>query len=296
MNWQDKYLCPLIEREKFSIKRVKKIVKDFFILFRHAVSFHENPTEPNEELPDFTSQDTDLIYSICKNFYDAANNRIDKLEEKAIKLLSYISATFAFISFAFVNTSIIFTKLVLIISMGSLILSILISFRCVNVKGRKAIFLPDIYDFSEESPKDTFDKKRIAKSLINAAIYNQNIADNVADILKVSRYMLAIALVISITGFTTGMAGYFNTSDTINTVKVDNQVDLGEFEEKLENTNEILNDMNNNIDRISDNKELNDQIDKLSKEIEVLKFNYSEILEKIDTLEWKNRDIYNFLY
>lgn len=290
MNWQDKYLSPLIEREKISIKKVKKIVKDFFILFRHAVSFHQPAKEPNEELPDFTSQDSDLIYCICKDIYDAANDRIDKLEEKAIKLLSYISAAFAFISFAFVNTSIVFTKLVLLISMGSLILSILISFRCVNIKGRRTLFLPDIFNFSEEPPKETIDKKRISKSLLNAAIYNQNIADNVADILKVSRYMLAIALVISITGFTTGMVGYFNTPDTINTVRVDNQVDLSKFGEKLDSINVILNDLNNSVEKISDNKVLNDQVDRLSKEIEVLQSNYFEILKKIDILEnkgWK---------
>lgn len=286
MDWQDKYLPPLIEREKFNIEKIKRIIKEFFILFKHAISFHESPKEPNEELPEFTSKDSDFIYNICKDFYDDANDRIDKLEEKAIKLLSYISATFAFISFAFVNTSIVFTKFLLIISMGSLILSILISFRCVNVKGRKAIFLTSIFNFSDDfTPQDTFEKKKIAKDLLNAAIYNQNVADNVADILKVSRNMLAIALAISIIGFTTGMTGYFNTSDNINTLRIDNQIDLSEFEESMENTNKILNDMNNNIEKVSDKKRLNDQIDKLSKEIEILRSNYSEILEKIEILE-----------
>ena len=28
-NWQDKYLCPLIEREKFSLKKIKKLIDDF---------------------------------------------------------------------------------------------------------------------------------------------------------------------------------------------------------------------------------------------------------------------------
>ena len=159
-----------------------------------------------------------MVYSVCREFYNDANERIDKLEEKAIKLLSYVSALLH-LYLRIYNTSIIITKLILAISMVLLVLSMLISFRCVNVKGRKSFFIPDVFNFESDVPKDNFDKKVISKKLLNSAIYNQNIGDNTADILKAARYILALALIVSTIGFITGIRGYFKTSDATTTVK-----------------------------------------------------------------------------
>ena len=283
-NWQDKYLCPLIEREKFSLKKIKKLIDDFIFLFKHSISFHEQPKEPNEELPDFTFEDADMIYNVCREFYDNANERIDKLEEKAIKLLSYVSALFAFISFAFINTSIVLTKVILVASMVLLVLSMLISFRCVNVKGRKSFFVPDVFDFESDIPKDNFDKKVISKKLLNSAIYNQNIGDNTADILKAARYILALALIVSTIGFITGIGGYFKTSDATTTVKIENQVELKDIQGRLDIANKTLEQISNNIDNL-DNEKLQEEINRLSNELELYKTNYESLLKRLENIE-----------
>lgn len=291
MDWQDKYLCPNVEKEKFSFKKIRKIVKDFFILLVHSISFHENPRKPLEVLPDFISQDDDFILSICKGFYDDANDRIDKIEEKAIKLLSYISALFAFLSFAFINTSFIFSQVIFLVAMILLVLSIFISFRCVNIKSRETIFLPSIYDFSHEQPRENFNKKDIAKHYLNASIFNQNIADNSADILKISRCMLAIALFTGILGFISGIGGYINTENNIYTVKIeenDNIIELGEI---MSNTNKVLNDIKNQIDMNYDIKKINNQIDSLLKEVKLMETKYNETLKKFEELEQVNKEI-----
>lgn len=288
MNWQDKYLPPFIEREKVSYIKIKKIVKDFFFLFKHSLSFHEQPKEPIEQLPDFTSENEEMIFDVCKEFYDNANTRIDKLEEKANTLLSYVSALFAFVSFTFINTAVMFTKIMLIISMVLLVMSILISFRCINIKGRKTFFLPDIFNFGSEVPVDNFDKKRISKGILNSAIYNQNIADNIADILKAGRYMLVLAVFISTIGFLLGIGGYLYTPHSIETIRVENQPELADIERELNNTQNVLNEINGNIDQLNNEKKLQEQIDKLTTELELQQTNYKNLLKELDRRELSN--------
>jgi FtsZ-binding cell division protein ZapB len=282
MSWQDKYLPPIIEREKISIRKLKKILKDTLYLFWHAISFHKIPQDPPEELPEFKSIDSDLIYTVSKEIYDDANNRIDKLEDKALKLLSYISAIFAFISFAFINTSVTGSKIVLVIAMLALILSILISFRCVSIKGRKTIYLPNIFDFSTDPPVDNTNKKKIAESYLNSAIYNQNIADNTADILRVSRSLVVLALIISLLGFSVGYMGYIGDSDSSSSVKIENQIDLGNLELLVESGVDELKDMNARLTQLNENKDLNNKVKNLEEEFEALRLeldNFKSILD-----------------
>lgn len=285
MHWTEKYLCPLVERDKFTWKRVKSVIKDFKELIIHALSFHKQHKEPLNELPEFKTKDVELIYDVCKEFYNNANDRIDKLEDKSIKLLSYISALFAFISFSFANTQFIVTKVMLIISMISLVLAIIISFRCVNVKGRKSFFIPDVYNFQSNVPKENFDKKIISKKLLNSAIYNQNVADNTADILKAARYALAVAIVISVVGFLVGAFSYFKVPSKTTTVKIENQVKFNEIESKLDSTNKSINELNDNIKKLDDSKRLQEQIDKLTDELKLYKTNYEDLSKRIDKID-----------
>lgn len=287
MHWTEKYLCPLIERDRFTWKRVKSVIKDFKELMIHALSFHKQPKGPLEKLPEFKTDDKEIIYTVCKEFYDNANDRIDKLEDKAIKLLSYITALFAFISFAFINTQFVVTKVMLITSMVSLILAIIISFRCVNVKGRKSFFIPDIYDFRSNVPKESFDKKNISRKLLNSAIYNQNVADNTADILRAARYALAVSIAISIIGFLVGATSYFKVPSQITKVKIENQVELNEIERKLDNTNKSINELNDNVRELNDSKKLQEQINKLEDELKVYKSNYDDLSKRLDKIDQK---------
>jgi len=288
MSWQDRFLSPLINAEKYTFMKVKKISKDFWILLKHALSFHEKPQPPKEELPDFKSQDAETIYNICRDFYNNANKRIDTLEEKSLKLLSYVTALFAFISFAFLNSSVLATKIMLIVGMVLLLFSILISFRCVNVKSRKTSFIPDVYDFEVDPPADNFDKKSIAKKLLNSAIFNENVADNTADLLRSSRHMLTLALVISVLGFVFGIYGYFNTSK-VSTIEIVNPINLSHIESELSNTNQSLSEINNNIKAL-DNSLLKDQVAQLAEELQKMQSKYDDTLQRIDDLEAKLRE------
>lgn len=285
MHWTEKYLCPLVENDKFRWKKVKSIIKDFIEIIIHSLSFHKQPKEPLEQLPEFSSKNDELIYNVCKEFYNNANDRIDKLEDKAIKLLSYISAIFAFISFTFVNTALVFTKVMLIISLIALVLAIIISFRCVNIKGRKTFFVPSVYSFEKDVPEEHFDKKIISKVFLNSAIYNQNIADNTADVLKGARYALTIAILISTIGFLGGAFSCFTTTLKDSTVKAENHFKVNDIDNKIDITNKTLADISNNIKVLNDNKQLKEQIDKLNNELTLYKSSYEDLSKRIGIIE-----------
>lgn len=282
MHWTEQYLCPLVERDKFKWNKVGNILKDFFEVMIHALSFHKQPEKPLKELPELKDDNIELSYTVCKEFYKDANDRLDKLEDKAMKLVSYISALFAFISFAFINTQFIATKIILMTSIIFLILAIIISFRCVNVKGRQALFIPDVYNFEGDVPEENFSKKNISKKLLNHAIYNQNIADNTADILRAARYALAVSIIISLIGFFIGLNSYLNTSTKINKVNIENQIELTNIENDLKKTNKSIDELNDNVKNLDDSHKLQDEINELKEELKTVKNEYNELSNKLD--------------
>lgn len=283
MDWQDKYLCPLVERERFKFREIIKIIKRFFILLIHAVSFHKVPKEPKQELPNFTSEDEVTALSTCKEFYQKSNERIEKLEEKSLKLLTYVTALFAIISFAFINTTITSVKVILLISMLLLLLSIIISFRCVNIKSRKAFFITDVYDFKYDPPKENFNKMHIAKKLLNSSIYNHNVADNTADILKAARYILTLAIIICAIGLVIGINGFFDNNSKENTVIIENQIDLSPIANQISETNTSLDQIYTYIDEIDTNI-FTKQIEDLKTEIQVINDKLLDICNELKTI------------
>lgn len=278
-NWYDKYLPPLIERDKVSFKKIWRFFKDFWILFVHSISPHQFPKGPKEELPNIQSKNSSDVYSICKDIYDSANGRIDKLEDKAIKLLSYVTALFALISFAFLNIASITIKYVLLGSMILLLLAIIISFRCVNIKDRKSIFVADIFDFSHEKPRETFEVNLFSKKLLTAAIFNQNVADNTADILKSARNMLIVAIMLSAVALILGTFAYQNQPKPT-MVKIETPIPLNDLENKLAETNNILKTINDNLTQA--NQERNTQVKRLSEQLVRLETNYDHLLKRIN--------------
>ena len=272
----------VVERDKFKWNKVGNMLKDFFEVMIHALSFHKQPGEPLKELPELKDNNIELSYTVCKEFYKDANDRLDKLEDKAMKLLSYISALFAFISFAFINTQFIATKIILMISIIFLILAIIISFRCVNVKGRQALFIPDVYNFEGNVPEENFSKKNISKKLLNHTIYNQNIADNTADILRAARYALAVSIIISLIGFFIGLNSYLNTSPKVSKVNIENQIELTNIENDLERTNKTIDELNDNVKNLDDSHKLQDEINELKEELKTVKNEYNELSNKLD--------------
>ncbi|WP_035295400.1 hypothetical protein [Brevibacillus thermoruber] len=280
--WFDKYLPPQIGKEKFSLKRMFRYVKDFWQLLIHSLSPHEFPKEPKEKLPNIQSPNHSEIYSICKDMYNSSNDRIDKLEDKAIKLLSYITALFALISFAFLNIASVGVKYILLVSMLMLLLSIIISFRCVNVKGRKSMFLPSIYDFTYGRPIENFDLKIYSKKMLEAAVFNQNVADNTADLLKAARNMLILAIALSAIAVLIG-AFSFNSQPKPTVVKIDSSVSFSVLENKLNETNNILNSISKSLDNFSQINRT--KIDDLAQKLNASEEKYNDLLSKLRELE-----------
>ncbi len=96
-----------------------------------------------------------------------------------------------------------------------LLISIIISFRCLSVKGIKNIFITDIYDLDSDPAKEIFDEKKIYKSYLQSSISNENVADNLADMLIAARYVLMTALIFVIIGVV--IMGFWNSGDVNNT-------------------------------------------------------------------------------
>ena len=144
MNWQDKYLCKNINVQ---FPNIWKLLKKFFILMLHSIFPHESPTNPSETLPEINidKNNQNTVYNICLNIYNEAEKRINKLEEKSFKMLSYISAIFAFLTFIIINIESKNGKIIIFTSMFFLIVSLLISFRCLNIKSILRTFIDDIY-------------------------------------------------------------------------------------------------------------------------------------------------------
>lgn len=280
--WYDKYLPPLIGKEKFSFKRGFKYIKDFWLLLVHSLSPHEFPKEPKEKLPNIQSKNQSEIYGICKDIYNGSHDRIDKLEDKAIKLLSYITALFALISFAFLNIASIGIKYILIVSMVILLLSIIISFRCVNVKGRQSMFLPSIYNFDYGKPIENFNLNLYSKKMLEAAVFNQNVADNTADILKAARNMLILAISLSAVALLIGAFSYNNQPKPM-LIKIDNLMPYNGIENKLNETNNILNTINNN--QINFNQSTNIEISQLTQRVIDSEEKYNNLLSQLRELE-----------
>jgi hypothetical protein len=163
-------------------------------LIIHSLWFHENPQDPKTRLPEINSDD-DKLYDISKNIYESSLSRINKLEEKSFKLLSYYTALFALLSFMYLQTpSNSNIKALIILSLVPSLVSIGISFRCINIKSTKNIFIDSVYELEKEVPTEEFNKKNLIKSFLECAIFNENVADNTVDMLNGARYTLVLSL------------------------------------------------------------------------------------------------------
>lgn len=196
MSWQEKYLPPQIDSKKITFRYLWKLIKKVSFAIKHSLWFHEIPKEANSELPDISSDD-EKLYEVTKNIYDESLNRINKLEEKSFKLLSYYTALFAFLSFIYFQTPTnSLVQLLILSSLVLLLISILISFRCLNIKNTQQIYINSIYNFDIEDPVENFNRKKIIKTHLECATYNENVADNTVDMLNGARYTLVLSLVL----------------------------------------------------------------------------------------------------
>lgn len=191
------FLSPLIEKE-FNFKKIFKRIFRIFPIMWHGIVPHKNAKFPTKKLPEFSlnSENENILVDTVKEIYKEANERIDNLEEKAFKLLTYISSLSAVVLFLLSKTDTQFVIIFLIFSLIFLFAAILLSLRCINVKIRRTIFIDALFNFEDNEPSQK-SKNEIVTSYLDCAVYNQTVADNTTDILKASRYFLTFAFLFA---------------------------------------------------------------------------------------------------
>ena len=212
MKWQSRFLIPPVSASKITKRNIGYFFKKMAQLMWHAILPHSVPEAPKESLPILVSPKDDKSYiEVAKLLYDESNSSIDKLEGKALKLLSYISAIFGFMVFGATKLGEGASLLPLLVALLFFLLALVISLRVVGIKTRKRIFIDSIYGFgysdSEDDhiPNTELRSDQIAHELIQHSIHNQNVADNTADILQGARYFLLVGMVIGSIGLLAGL-------------------------------------------------------------------------------------------
>lgn len=194
MSTQGEYNPPLVDAED-TFWPSKKKVKGMWEVLLHGLKPHKAAKEPQKLFSStHISDGEDFLETICLEFYKETAQRIDGLEEKGFKLLTYISAISA-ISIYFMSTEItgVF-KAIVILSILFHVLAIIISLRCISIKSQKALFIDGIFKFDPNNEPKTKNKKEMIANLVNCAVFNQGVADNTADLIKACRFMLSVGI------------------------------------------------------------------------------------------------------
>lgn len=267
----EKYIPPLIEPEK-NPKKWFNGFKDFFFSLFHGIIPHKNPKEAELKLYEsnllgIPDKELNTFYQIAVSMYDDSRDSIKSIEEKSFKLLTYISALSAILIFFLskeINTLI---TILIIVSLTLLVIAMVISLRCVGLKIQQSIFIKTAFDFDNKIQPNK--ERHIIAELMNFAIFNRNVANNTADILKAARNFLSLGIVFTffslILFFTAN-----NTDEKINKVSVsfDNQSIMEQHIKIIEKQSielEKLNSLINNLNNIETEKK--DKLDSLIKEI-----------------------------
>jgi hypothetical protein len=129
----------------------------------------------------------------------------------------------------------------------------IISLRCVGIKTQKAFFINAIFNF-DNTPIDSKKSNKISAELMNCAVYNQSVADNTADILKASRYILSIAIITTVVA----LILFFTVNDQSPKTKIQNvslefqdTTIVDTFKELIDNNNNTLNMINGNMEKLN---------------------------------------------
>ncbi|WP_290708728.1 hypothetical protein [Flavihumibacter sp. CACIAM 22H1] len=167
----------------------------------HGILPHKNAEEPpNVFSAKNITEDAEFLLSTAQEFYKEISERIEFLEEKGFKLMTYITAVSALPIFLLSQEPEGVYKWAIIVSIILLTLALLISLRCIGIKSQKAIYIDAIFTFDdtgEVEPKNK-SKKDIIASLINCAVFNQNVADNTADLIKATRIFLSLGIIATL--------------------------------------------------------------------------------------------------
>jgi hypothetical protein len=270
----EKYIPPLVEPEK-NPKKWFGGFKDFFSTLYHGIIPHKNPKEAELKLYEsnlvgIPDKELNTFYQIAVSMYDDSRDSIKSIEEKSFKLLTYISALSAILFFFLskeINTLI---TILIIVSLTLLVIAMVISLRCVGLKNQQAIFIKTAFDFDNKIQPNR--ERHIIAELMNFAVFNRNVANNTADILKAARHFLSLGIVFTVFSLILFFTAN-NTYEKINKVSVsfDNQLIMEQHLRIIEKQSielEKLNTLINNLNNIVTEKK--DKIDSLISEIKSL--------------------------
>jgi len=213
-SWQDRYLPALVRNAKINLCALLRYLARSVTIMLHGVLPHAPAKEPSEPLPKITGSAT-IAYDLARAIYDEVDRRITGLENKAFKLLSYVTAvlTLNFLLLTINLSTPAAAKIVLSVSVILLSIAAIISFRCINVKDKLAVFVGDIYDFSVKPPACVIDEKKIAKAYLDSAVFNTSVADNTADVLKAARHFFSIGFFVILLTFLVFHSAFFHEPD-----------------------------------------------------------------------------------
>ncbi|RCH56798.1 hypothetical protein DJ568_02780 [Mucilaginibacter hurinus] len=199
MSRQSEYQSPLVDPEKKMFRAIWKEFCGNLEILKHALVPHQHAKLPPKKFEASHFQDDQsYTYEVAMEMYRESTKRIDALEEKGFKLLTYISAVSAILIY-FLSTEIAgWFKLFVILSLFCLTLAIIISLRCISIKHQKVLFIDAMFNFEADTEPVPKSRNTVTAEILTCTVYNQTVADNTADILKGARVMLGYGIFFTI--------------------------------------------------------------------------------------------------
>lgn len=199
MSSQSEYQSPLVDPEKKIVRAIWKEFSGNLEILKHALVPHQRAQLPLKKFEASHFQDNEsYTHEVAMEMYRESTKRIDALEEKGFKLLTYISAVSAILVY-FLSTEISgWFKLFVILSLFCLTLAIIISLRCISIKHQKVLFIDAMFNFEPDAEPVPKDRNTVTAEILTCTVYNQTVADSTADILKGARIMLGYGIFFTI--------------------------------------------------------------------------------------------------
>lgn len=270
-----RHIGPLVEKETNVRNILRKALGAISVIW-HGLLPHKQPKEAEKKITKYyfpEKDEDDTYYSTSMEMYRESKDRIQHLEEKAFKLLTYISAVSA-ILFFFLSAELKgIINIIVISSIALLVVAMVISLRCIGAKVQKALFIDTIIDFDGSKAIRPKSKSEITAEIVNCTVYNQTVADNTADILKASSYILSVGILTTVVAFVV----FFSINDATETQMEQIGITFSDstFEEVVKN-NLILN--NEKLDNVND---LLNKIEALEAAKKIQLDTLSALLEKV---------------
>ena len=278
-NTERKYYPPLVRSKIPRFVDIKNYFGRLLFGLWHTMLPHEMPRDPAQQLPNLQNNSKEL-YDVCSDMYRDSKERINKLEQKALNLLPYVSVLFGIVTFTFATVDKPFIlNVVTVVIIFLLLSSIIISFRCTSIKCVKTVYVFDIYRIDNGDAKEDFDLARMSSSLVDCALFNNNVGNNVADMLNMAREYFKVALILGILGASVVIGlSYYQSRNATEAKEVSSieslemsikskfetlsarlaEIENGRRTEELEQVEGLLVDLKTRVDAIEERNRKND--------------------------------------